>query len=258
MGRGTLAVKDNFDAVLGKRRGVSPSHRWERIRDGMEMAVRDVGEERRVKAVSDALYDLSDIAHDRTPEGEKYLQTVLGELVGASGTGLFTAQWRAHKGSLSEDLNDAVCAALVTHLETDQRHMRRRRSAKLLANRLFIDPRLDTGIADLSRDEIEAYLPLIEAVARAYREGLRDTEAENDCKTIATCLGLCPSKSLSLFESWRDTLVDEVTIGNCDSVIKGMQLALYSSMEAIPITQVRKAFLTPLNEAIAQRRKGGE
>jgi len=260
----TLTVEDSFDALMGKRRGMPPCHEREILRrsqDDMREALQDVG---RSRVAYGALSDLSDIAPTLTPEAQEHLRSTIGELVEGCGLGPFLADWRLHKGSLPPSLQNAVRDAVIAYLEDEKRgSYDRRRAAHWLVGRLFLFSD-EYGIMDLSRSEMEAHLPLIEAVARAYRgNGGEDEKRSGDIVagvgercSMAQCLALCPNKSLPFLKAWRDELTREVTAGGCDSILTSLTIALRSTRNGVAETSPeRKAFLGPLTNAIYKRRE---
>jgi hypothetical protein len=271
MGQGTLTVTDSFDALMGKRRGVSPGHARERLmltQAEMRKALREVGLSRTAYA---ALHDLSVLPHDGTPEAQEHLRSVIVELIGAAGMAQFLTDWRLHGGALPKAMDEAMRGALADRLGEGNgwSPYTRRHEARVLVERLFVN---EGRITFLSRPEMEAYLPVVAAVALAYRdESLEEVQPEpgeeryrpRGCKYLATCLGICPSVLLPLLMPWREVLTEEVASGNCDGLMTGITIELHSSKDlsidaqgVVRSNHERKEFLGPLLEAIEKRRRG--
>jgi len=280
MGCVALTVEDGFDVVFGKRRGVSSDHERERLRliqDGTWEVLQIADDSERIFAV---LCDLSIIAHDPTPEAKEHLRGAVKELIDSCGIGWFTTGWRLHDYPLPGSLQDAIRESLVSHLKDpgDGRKINRlredegvpyarRRAAHRLVESLFLDKE---ALTYLSRPQMEAHLPLIEAVTTAHKEeSLAEEPADGEdqydqygyrkrhCRNLATCLALCPSDSLPLLTAWRDELTEEVAAGNCDTILSDLTMSVLSlrysvSPKGVPVE--RTVFLRPLSEAIEKRR----
>jgi len=251
MGRGTLTVEDSFDALMGKRRGVSQVHELERLKHLHETAwtlLRDKG------LSEEAVQALSNIAALTTPESRGQLRDALQRRVRAIGLVSFATDWKRSLNSLSEDLSTALQDAVVSVFEEKtQSSLSKLQDASNLINNFF----LDKEVAWMSGPELKAHMPLIEAVSRAYREALPDDDKSSSIprmsrKSMADCLGAYASAFLLPLQPWRDELTEEINAGHCDSDLNTLKIALRCQETA---DVVRQEFLRPVSEAMDRRRE---
>jgi len=268
MGRGTqiMPVTSGFDALMGTRRGLSPSQeqvRIERIKAAVWSAIWAK------ELDGDAAKELSEIAADITPGVQVEIRSILQALIRTTGLTSFANNWKDSRIHLGRGLQDAMRDAAIAYLQEDGRSpFDKRLEASGLVGVLFLG---DEDDELLSHSEVEAYLPLIEAIGRIYREErLADAASGNEhqqrsCESLAACLGAYPSQTLPFFKSWRDELMVTVAMGGCDANMGDLLIMLRRSRRVAPNDPIiddalaawsYPTFLKPLHDVIEGRTKG--
>jgi len=237
-------VKDSFDTLMGKRRGVSPVHERERLRHLHQTAwrlLRDQG------LSEEAVQALSGLATCAAADVQDRLRGVIRERVRAVGLVSFATDWKWNLGSLSDDLDDALQEAVIAILaENTQSGLSKLTDASYLIENFF----LDKETAWMSGPELITHRPLVKAIARACKQALPNGDYTR--KRMADCLGAYASAFLLPLSAWRDELTEEISAGYCDNDLNTLETAL-RCRETEDV--LRQDFLKDLNDAIERRRE---